>query len=157
MGIIVLSDQIAYSRREQCFKEGCEYLDRLDYNDSCAFCPNGHFETFCCHDKRVQEISEAPVKRRKYLAKPGDALSLAIRKIIGVHPCGACLACITEMNNQGWWWCWRNRKVISKRLAGEARRRGHEIDDDSALDLIKAAFREMRAGAKIKVAKRDLL
>ncbi|HEU0210207.1 MAG TPA: hypothetical protein VFQ78_14665 [Candidatus Udaeobacter sp.] len=48
------------------------------------------------------------------------------------------------MNRKGWWWCWRNRKLIATWLAEAARARGHAITDAIALDLLKAAFRELR-------------
>jgi hypothetical protein len=77
---------------------------------------------------------------------PGNLFSVAIVKITGrpAKTCGRCVERIRTMNNWGWWRCWRNRKTIATWLAEEARARGHSIDETSALDLFKAAFKELR-------------
>lgn len=77
--------------------------------------------------------------------KPGDLFSIVILKITGAGPCpNQCRERIAQMNDWGWWKCWRNRKTIATWLAEEARRRGHQITDSSALDLFRAAFKELR-------------
>jgi hypothetical protein len=82
---------------------------------------------------------------RLIVKKPGDILALAIRKTTGTGPCpNKCRARIAQMNEWGWWKCWLNRKTIAGWLSEEAARRGHQITDDSALDFLKAAFKELR-------------
>ena len=55
-----------------------------------------------------------------------------------------CRAHMQQMNEWGWWKCWRNRKTIAAWLAQAARHRGHQVDQARAIDLLKAAFRELR-------------
>jgi hypothetical protein len=72
---------------------------------------------------------------------PGDLLSWSIREITGAVPCAACNDCKQEMNEMGWWWCWRNRQKIAHRLVQEAAKLGYEIDRETTLALFVAAFR----------------
>lgn len=79
---------------------------------------------------------------------PGYLLSLAIKKITGVNPCGYCIARIQTMNQWGWWGCWRKRKTIAGWLSEEARRRGHQVTESNALSLLMAAFKEANKESK---------
>lgn len=78
--------------------------------------------------------------------RPGNVFSTIIKGITGANPCARCNQRIKQMNDWGWLKCWFNRKTIAAWLSEEARRRGHRISDDSALDLLKAAFKEARSG-----------
>ena len=68
-----------------------------------------------------------------------------IKKVTGEQPCPVkCLERVQLMNQWGWWKCWRERKTIAGWIAGEARKRGHNITESNALDILKAAFKELK-------------
>ncbi len=77
--------------------------------------------------------------------RPGDVLSLMIKKVTGRHAatCGVCVARMRRMNEEGWWWSWKNRDLILGWLTDEAAKRGHAITDSHALSLFRATFAEM--------------
>jgi hypothetical protein len=79
------------------------------------------------------------------IARPGDLFSIVIFKITGKRAgnCGPCAQHVKDMNKWGWLGCWTHRTEIATWLAEEARRRGHQINQSSALDLLKAAFKEL--------------
>lgn len=79
--------------------------------------------------------------------KPGSAFAVAIKKITGAIPCSRCNQRMRIMNDWGWLKCWQNRRTIASWLAEEAHRRGHQITSDSAVDLLKAAIREIRGSS----------
>jgi len=77
-------------------------------------------------------------------------LAGAIRLATG-HAGGAncgCDARKNKMNRWGWLGCWRRRDLIAAWLADEAKRRGHEIKGGDALALLRAAFWQLREGAR---------
>lgn len=37
------SKRTASVHRQICVRNKCAFLDRVDYEDDCSFCPNGHF------------------------------------------------------------------------------------------------------------------
>jgi len=76
--------------------------------------------------------------------QPGSLFSKVVFKITGVVPCARCRDRMSQMNQWGWWKCWRNRKLIASWLSEEARQRGHQITDSNSLDLFKAALKEFR-------------
>ncbi len=78
------------------------------------------------------------------MIQPGDLLSYVIRETTGLvaGSCGSCRECITEMNENGWWWCWRNRDKIENRLIEAARQRNILVTKQNAHGLVTAAFRE---------------
>ena len=81
------------------------------------------------------------------VTSPGRLLALVIKRITGQGPCPAkCAARIRQMDEWGWWRCWRNRKTIAGWLVEEALRRGHQVSESNALDLLRAAFKELRIG-----------
>lgn len=77
---------------------------------------------------------------------PGNLFSIVIFKITGQRAGGCksdCPARMRQMNEWGWWKCWKNRNTIIGWLVKEARARGHEIDRATVLALFKAAFKEL--------------
>src|SRR5882724_4126338 len=88
--------------------------------------------------------SPADLPSRALSLKAGDLFAIIIRKITGAAPCpNKCRERNAQMNKSGWFWCWRNRATIAGWLADEARWRGHTITDAAALDLLRAAFKEL--------------
>ena len=96
---------------------------------------------------------------------PCILLKAAIRKLTGETPCGQCLDRCKTMDQWGWWKCWRNRRTIAawlkdaadkragqledqaEQLAAKAKRAraaADAIDEDRALTLLRAAWRELR-------------
>lgn len=74
----------------------------------------------------------------------GSLLHWALKDLAGQDVsagCG-CGARIAEMNSRGYWWCWKNRKVIMGWLQEEAVKRGIQVDDSRLSSIIKAGFRE---------------
>jgi len=79
------------------------------------------------------------------LLPPGTVFSRLIKKVTGEQPCPVkCRERVQLMNQWGWWKCWRERKTIAGWIAEEARKRGHAIDESNALEILMAAFKELR-------------
>jgi hypothetical protein len=83
---------------------------------------------------------------------PGDLLSYVVREVTGqvAASCGPCRDCITEMNNNGWFWCWTNRSKIEQRLIQAAINQGYSITNESAKGLVVAAFKQFSKFRKTK-------
>jgi hypothetical protein len=103
--------------------------------------------------KRIKERGSMPgiqpiIKR----TGPGDILSSAILKLTGreISMCGICGLRRTAMNEWGWWSCWRHRNEIAGWLVEEARKRGHTVTQGAAVDLLRAAFKELRLRNKLQ-------
>jgi hypothetical protein len=76
---------------------------------------------------------------------PGHMFSVIISKLTGLGPCPkSCRERIQQMNQWGWWKCWSNRQTIAGWLVEEGRKRGHTVTSGSAIDLLRAAFKELR-------------
>lgn len=82
------------------------------------------------------------------MIRPGDLLSYVIRQVTGREPCAACNSCKAEMNENGWWWCWKNRKRIAAHLAKEANKMGFPASEKSMLRLLVIAFKVFRESRK---------
>lgn len=78
----------------------------------------------------------------------GDVFHYVIRWLTGqdINPTCRCAKHIRRMNEKGWRWCWRNRRLIYSWLTFEANRRGIEVESSTLWGLVLAAFRE--AGRK---------
>lgn len=150
--------EVADIHREICEREGCEFLDRLDYHDECAACPNGHWGRYgaveCAGDPKPFDAARTPspvppeVTGLSVIAKPGDLMAAIIFKVTGQRSgmCGPCAERVRQMNEWGWFRCWLNRKTILRWLAEEAAKRGHPIEEAKLTELLKIAFREARSG-----------
>lgn len=90
--------------------------------------------------------AEQPAKPGS-LARPGDLLAWIIRKVTGIEP-GPYCSCRQrqeQMNEWGWLGCFRKRATILTWISDEAGKRGHAIGRAAALDLLRAAVRELKA------------
>ena len=69
---------------------------------------------------------------------PGQVLSKAIELLLGkaVKGCFRCRRQASQMNEWGWWGCWKQRKLIAGWISNEARRFGHNLDESAALTLL---------------------
>lgn len=56
--------EVAQIHREICERENCKYLDKIDYDNPCSFCPNGHFgryEMIGCKDQNQLPVIKQPL------------------------------------------------------------------------------------------------
>jgi hypothetical protein len=130
----------------------CQSKCDVDPTDPCAACPNGHwgrYQALGCDDPNHVIPSSQIIGRPSNPSRvqPGSLLSAVIFKITGKRACGACSARMRTMNENGWWWCWKNRATIVGWLVEEAKKRGHEIDENAVLGLFKAAFKESKTAS----------
>ncbi len=145
-------ETVVQIRRDICRRSKCPHFGSLNFNDACAACPEGHwgrYEMAGCEDKnRVVPDAEIVTSTPQINGslRPGSLLSSLIFKITGqsTKSCGICGARMAMMNKNGWWWCWKNRKMIIGWLIEEAKKRGRDINEASALSLLKAALKETR-------------
>lgn len=86
----------------------------------------------------------SPIQVREKRMRPGDLLAIAIKRITGIAPCGACGIRKKQMNAWGWWGCWKNRETIVRWIVEEGAKRGYEVSSKSALSLLKGSFLEVR-------------
>lgn len=88
----------------------------------------------------------APAPPSPWTLGPGSLLAAAIKAVTGETPSPTCqcTARARQMNEWGWWRCWRNREQIAGWLVEEAQKRGHAIEHGKALGLLRAAWREAR-------------
>lgn len=106
-------------------------------------------------------------------ARPGQLLKSAIHKITGEQPSEcSCNKRAQQMDANGWWWCWRNRRAIAGWLVESAKARPAKIrkqaqqlreqadaldakaadaeqvakslDETRSVTLLRAAWRELR-------------
>lgn len=154
--MVIKPQRVVRIHRRLCEQAKCPLLDKINYNDPCVGCPEGHFGQYVsagCED--VGHASRLPSGNRDGLPttetsilKPGDLFGLVIFKITSQRTanCGICGQRKAQMNRWGWLGCLRprNRKIIVGWICGEAAKRGHLIEEGSAFDLFKAAFRELR-------------
>lgn len=139
--------EVAEIHRSICESGQCEFLDRIDYTDPCAFCPNGHFgrheQTGC--KESAQDLSQrAPLKKRgPSMRAPGDVLAYVIWKVTGemVGFCGACGDRVQKMNLWGWPGCMARKEEIIGWLIEEAGKRGHKITKRRVVSLLAAALK----------------
>jgi hypothetical protein len=149
--------EVAELHRELCQREGCEFLDKINYNDECASCPNRHFGKYstagCEDENRPPPPTFIPTLRASdpglqppaiALNEPGDMLAWVIHKLTGAIPCGACDARRKQMNEWGWAGCTLHLGTIVRWITEEARKRGHEVDRLVIFSLIRAAWSEAR-------------
>ncbi len=129
-------------------KNLCQGKCDVDPTDPCASCPNGHWGRYTVQgcEGGIRPTVEEPQLRIGSTFRPGEIFSLVIFKITGQKTanCGICGQRKMQMNRWGWWGCWKNRKVLTGWLIEEAKKRGHDINEDSALSLLKAALKETR-------------
>lgn len=93
----------------------------------------------------AQSAEQQPAKPGS-LAQPGDLLAWIIGRITGIAPgpnC-SCKARQRQMNEWGWLGCFKNRATIIAWIGDEAGKRGHAIGRSAAIDLMRAAVRELR-------------
>lgn len=95
--------------------------------------------------QQVEKIRKTQVKSEPESEgmRPGDILASIIHKTTGIKPCKTCSKRQEQMNEWGWWGCWRNRKTIIKWMCEEAKKRGYDITSDSASGFFKTAFSEI--------------
>jgi hypothetical protein len=79
------------------------------------------------------------------ILQPGDMLARLIERMIGEVPgdC-ACSSRQEQMNQWGWWGCWKHRNDIIGWLCEEAANRGHETEPVGARALFVAVLKELR-------------
>lgn len=143
--------EVAAIHREICKQAKCDQLDKLNYSDPCAACPNGHWGRCGCDPERTIPTGLADTTaptlepRRRSTLQPGAIFSLVIYKITGQRTsnCGLCGSRKNQMNQLGWLGCWKNRKIIIGWLVDEARKRGHVIDQQTVFALFTAAIKEL--------------
>jgi hypothetical protein len=88
--------EVAQIHREICERENCEYLDKIDYADPCAFCPNGHFgryELAGCDKEQLQGLCDAVAAVAQPIAKGIDAMFGT-----NIADCGGCKKRQTKLN-----------------------------------------------------------
>ena len=97
---------------------------------------------------------QPPNEKRDYIIpkspKPGDIMKFAINQITGVTPCGSCLNRAKQMNEWGWFGCWKNKATIVEWVSEEASKRGHVITSDKILSILRAGFKEFTADKRLK-------
>ncbi len=148
----MIPDSVVQIRISICSRNKCHNLNSINFNDPCATCPKGHwgrYEITGCEDQnRVAPDTRISASHGKSNAslRPGFLLSTLIFKITGqsTKSCGVCGARMALMDRNGWWWCWKNRKIITGWIVEEAKKRGYEISKVNVLNLFKAAFKEMK-------------
>jgi hypothetical protein len=150
--------EVAKLHREICEREGCPFLDKINYADNCAACPEGHFARYsdvgCESANRIPPPSPQFVFTKPHhdggttiqipLNEPGDMLAWAIHKLTGAIPCGACDARRKQMNEWGWAGCALHLGTIVRWITEEAKKRGHQVDRLVIFSLIRAAWSEAR-------------
>lgn len=78
--------EVAQIHREICERQNCEYLDKINYADPCASCPNGHFgryeQTGCEEMRGLGDL----------VAKVAQPIAHGLDVIIGTNiaNCGGC-------------------------------------------------------------------
>jgi len=113
------------------------------------------------------EISNSSNPQSSKLIKitPCALLKTAIHKLTGEKPCGQCVERCKQMDEWGWWRCWKERRTIARWMkeaaqdradkkeqaaqkaaedAKKARESADAIDESEALTMLRAAWREMR-------------
>ncbi|HEX7008956.1 MAG TPA: hypothetical protein VF184_03185 [Phycisphaeraceae bacterium] len=111
-------------------------------------------------------VASAPEQPRPL--SPCALLKAVIHKISGEAPCDLCIQRCRALDERGWWWAWRNRRVIAGWLCESAKRRADQmeqaaqemtrraraareaadaLDPDRTLTLLVAAWRELRRGS----------
>jgi hypothetical protein len=121
--------RVAITHRHICYLAKCQYLDKINYEDPCLVCPEGHFgpwiSTGCQDDFVPLPVSESsnffiPVY---YDRGPGTELKKLLSKL-GFRPAQNCKCNqhIQEMNMRGIEWCSENIPVITEWLREEAQR-----------------------------------
>jgi hypothetical protein len=83
---------------------------------------------------------------------PGRLLASLIHTLTGQQPCDACLTMAYQMDEWGWWGCWKNRKLIKEHLLAQCKERGLECSDSLVESAVRQALRgvKLRRGAKAK-------
>jgi hypothetical protein len=146
--------RVAKTRRDICRRAACPHLEILNFNDPCAACPEGHwgrYEIAGCEDgNRIVPDARLPHAGNNGSLRPGSLLSSLIFKVTGqsTKTCGVCGARMGMMDRNGWRWCWKNRSTIIGWVLDEAAKRGHKINNQVALALLKATFVEIRGGMR---------
>jgi hypothetical protein len=85
----------------------------------------------------------APIRLSNSFA-PGNMLAKLIKQILKDKVPASCIACsdrAKQMNTWGWLGCWKNRELIIQWLGEEARKLGHEVNDNTVRDLVFAAIK----------------
>jgi hypothetical protein len=137
-------DYVARLQRSICAREHCEYLDKINYRDPCAACPNGHwgqYEASKCQDGTSP--IEAPNLNGLFpqSSGPGTELKDLLHKF-GFTPAKQCKCAqhITEMNAKGIQWCEDNIPVITGWLREEAARAKLPFFETGAKIIIRRAI-----------------
>jgi hypothetical protein len=93
--------EVAQIHREICEREECRYRKKLNYDDPCAACPNGHwgrYEIAACDDPK----RKVPRKRGDRIAAIAQPIARVIDKITGgkthVSTCGGCKQMQKDLN-----------------------------------------------------------
>ena len=138
--------------RHQCTNQCPEYLrGEIDHRNPCIGCPVRIWDAI--EEPGCQPAEEPPPRFGhsredssktvpKFSKRPGSLLKYVIWKLTGVIPCSACSSRSKQMNEWGWWKCWKNRSTITEWLIHEAESRGHKIEARDAYELFKAAWKE---------------
>lgn len=89
---------VAEIHREICEREKCQYLDKVNYADSCAFCPSGHwgqYEIGGCDDpnRKIEGLGDV-------VALVAGPITKGIDAILGtrLQNCGGCGKRQTKLN-----------------------------------------------------------
>ncbi|MBC7782201.1 MAG: hypothetical protein H7144_00055 [Burkholderiales bacterium] len=97
-------------------------------------------------DIAIQSSNKKCPPKLEVKLKPGDLLHWLIA-MIGYLPSSDCNCeqFQAKMNHWGWMRCWLHRSEIVDHLVSEAAKNGVNVNNDTVLGLLKAAFIQARA------------
>jgi hypothetical protein len=147
-------DYVARLHRGICADRKCEYLDKVNYLDECAVCPNGHWGQYNaskCRDDTTPNNGAVPhgsIFFPYHAEGPGTELKKLLSKL-GLKPSAGCKCNqrITKMNLDGIEWCEQNIPTILGWLKEEADRARLPFFELGAKIIVKRAI----SNAKRKV------
>lgn len=150
MGNIRRPQQVILIHRSFCEQANCKFLDKLDYNDPCICCPDGHFAPYMqvgCEADNEQIETGFPGFLRPFedpypTERVGTELKILLAKF-GLKPAVGCKCHqhITEMDARGIDWCEENIDVIVGWLKEEAARSRLPFFETGAKILVKKAIK----------------